>query len=245
MIHAQCPKTAFPLRADWPSSLPTIEWRGHRLVGSNPSYIVDLSPSPLGEVCKLCNPNIGLSVIAHLIAEFPKEAENICQSYGLHWGERLAKILTVLLQTPASFQNWVDQRKFSPQDLAPLLAVADLGSIEKLLSSASHSKWTRSEAVQALEWAIELHLMGHDDISKLIENQDFDELRRRRRPLDTAQWAERQKHLAKIQIPRRTVVQWKNEIDVPLMEVRFQAQSKLDFLRKLDELKNVQAAWID
>jgi len=205
---------------------------------------MDVSNSSLGGALRLAYPQLGLTAIAQVIAQIPEEAENICQTYDLRWSERLSQVLKMIGCTPVEFQKWINEKKFSPRDLFPLLAVRDLSEFEPVLSHLARSSLTRSLASQALEWSVELFLMGVPFSTILGNKKDWwASLRKLRRPIESAQTERREKFLREAPLPSHTAGQWLNASDQPALEIKLQASSAKELHQLLDKLKSVSDAW--
>jgi hypothetical protein len=184
MIHAEHPNyRSLPFVKLWPSSLPSVVWRGWRIAGDVESASagqIDISDSPLGDALRWCYPNLGLAEVAALLEAFPGEIESICEAYDLNPGERLDLTLQALRKTPRKFRDWVNEKKLSPRDLAPLLNVKDLNKTFPMLEKIGVSQTTKPAGLKILE----------------------------------------------------------------LLEVRVQAKSFVDLLRKLEQLKKTESAFL-
>lgn len=243
MIHAECPNP-LPLNRPWPESLPTVRWQKWRLAGLGKGEVVDLSTSWLGEALKWCYPNLGIAEIANIVAAIPEQAESVCQAYDLRWNERLTQTLRAVLSTPAVFQKWVNEKQLGPRELFPLLAVPDLKAIEPILEQVGESALSRAQGAQALEYAIECFLMEMP-LHAILENRHnwLPHLRRLRRPLEDVDNQTRDAALNHVHLPPQTTLQWLNGTDQPVLEVRLQAKSPTDLLKKLEQLKTADKAW--
>jgi hypothetical protein len=227
----------------WPDTLPALLWRGWILAG-NSQQTLNVSDSSLGNALRLAYPQVGLTSIAKIIAQIPDEAENVCQTYDLRWSDRLRQILALVLSTPGEFQKWVEDKKFSPRDLFPLLAVRDLEPFIPVLLHLSSSGLSRSLAAQALEWSAELYLMDVP-VEKILSDEKnwWSSLRRLRRPKESAQAEKRDRFLKETPLPSRTSGQWLESSDQPSLEIKMQAKSPEDLLQLLNKLKSVSEAW--
>lgn len=204
----------------------------------------DVSLSSLGEALRLAYPNLGLISLAQVMTQIPGHEESICHAYGIKWNDRLSQVLDLVLQTPPDFQRWLEEKKFSPRDLLPLLAVSDLKAIEPLLMHLPKTGLSKTPAVQALEWSIELYLMGLPLEQLLTKNDNWWAfLQRLRRPMESEQIEKRERFLREAPFPPRTTGQWLTDSDQPVLEIKTLARTPEELLSQLDKLKTIYEAW--
>jgi len=229
----------------WPASMPALLWGDWILAGrSDGGTSFDVSMSSLGEALRLAYPQMGLVSLAQALAQISGHHECACLAYGIKWNDRLSQVLQLILDTPPEFQKWLEEKKFAPRDLLPLLAVGNLEEIEPLLLHLPKTGLSKTLAAQALEWSIELYLMGLP-IERILSKNDnwWAFLQRLRRPMETEQIEKREQFLREAPFPARTSGQWLKESDHPVLEIKTQARSPQELLQQLDKLKTVYEAW--
>jgi hypothetical protein len=227
----------------WPSGFPSVIWRGWSLVQGHGENVLDLSESPINDALPFCLPDLGIAQLAAITAQIEGEEENICAAYHLRWNERLNQVFVVLRETPASFQLWVDEKKLAARDLFPLLAIGDIPRFAPILNKISQVSFTKSTGSQALEWAVDLHLMGVDVLTLLNADDVYSALKRERRPVEAADIESRTKALRSWPLPSQTKAEWQTGEDLPKLEVKLQAKSPRDLSNKLKALSDVGQAW--
>lgn len=232
-----------PKKSIWATNLPTVHWKNWILGGENRDDGVDLSSSPIETALKFCYPTLGLASLAVAAELFPDSAGAICTAYGLRFSDRLQNVLERLRQTSAQFQIWVDEKKLSPRDLAPLLSlpVADLEAILEFLRQTSLS---RSEATQALEWAVELKMLNFSDDVLFAEGGNWlAALRRLRRPVEAAAKEKADAQLKLWPWPRECEGRWNTNSDQRALHIDLTASTPADLERKLERLREVSSRW--
>lgn len=227
----------------WPASMPALLW-GEWILAGRSDVTFDVSMSSLGEALRLAYPQLGLASLAEVLAQISGHDACACSAYGIKWNDRLSQVFQLILNTPPDFQKWLEEKKFSPRELLPLLAVGNLEEIEPLLIHLSKTHLSKTLAAQALEWSIELYLMGLP-LERILAKSDnwWAFLQRLRRPMETQQIEKREQFLREVPFPARTSGQWLKDSDQPVLEIKTQARSPQELLQQLDKLKTVYEAW--
>lgn len=261
---SQCKtRLKFVPRQPWPIALPIVAWQ-NVVIAANPEALDDpsavvWSPAPaisLADTVWTCYPQLGLSELAHLTAAigrvdhpaFHGQEESILQKYELRWCDRLDQTFSVVLQTPPAFQRWIDERKLGVRELAPLLAVGEVGSVVKALDTIAALNCAKNTGVSILENLVELFLMKSplsDLLPEAIERPEswrhrLDQLRH---PRTAAQDAQHGDDVAQWPWPVQTRGQWKRTGDRSGVEITLFAASADDLTAKLEKLKSIGAAW--
>lgn len=229
--------------AVWPESMPALVW-GEWILAGRSEVTFDISMSSLGEALRLAYPQLGISSLAEVAAQVPEHIDCACGTYGIKWNDRLSQIFDLVLHTPGEFQQWIEEKRFSARDLLPLLAVSDLNEIEPLLLHFPKSQLSKTLAAQALEWSVELYLMGLP-LDRILTKSDnwWALLQRLRRPMETKRAEKRERFLHEAPFPARTSGQWLKDSDQPILEIKTQARTPEELLKQLEKLKSVYEAW--
>ncbi|MCB0385470.1 MAG: hypothetical protein KDD43_08760, partial [Bdellovibrionales bacterium] len=213
---------------------------------------VDLSDSgSLLEAFEQCYPVLSLPELARLwslVASNPLWKDStvgLFRHYGFRWNHELEKTCQVLLNLPLEFQHWCSEKQLSPRDLAPVRAMAHPEEHMYLWECFLSSRLSKSQAVQALEWAVDLLLMGREwpEIKPALPNGDgkwLEMLKSLRFPRSEAVDSQKQGQMARLPWPSRTQGQWVRQGDRGVLEVRLQADSLDDFRKKLEGLEKVE-----
>ena len=181
---AQCSKDLnFNPRRLWPEALPAIAWQNQLLSGFERTggLAIDVSESSRSGLIasiKACHPELGLSELARLALRlqswrpdlYLELRSGLATEYGLRWNERLEDSLQMLATTPMVFQDWVDEKKISARDLAPLLALNSTQDFAAFLTAIPVAQLSRNLGARALELGSELFLMGRQ-ISDLLPTE--------------------------------------------------------------------------
>jgi hypothetical protein len=179
-----------------------------------------------------------------LLAE---NAEGMFAEYDLRWCERLANTLVVLSETPRAFQDWVDEKTVGARELSPLLAAPEPNIYHQALTDLIALGGSKSQVLQALEWLIELNLMGHPLHDILPSDKDMANYLRKlekwRRPRTSEQderWREVVHHWP---WPAQVQGQWLRFGDQAGLEIKMRTTSPRDFQKKLLRLVSIGEFW--
>jgi hypothetical protein len=259
-IHSimQCDRRLdFHPRRDWPRALPALAWQGLLLTGfeRTEGQVLDLWENgrcPWLEAVKAAHPELGLGELSRLQArliqtrpELAKEFnDGLLAEYGLRWCERLQETMQALASTPLEFQNWVDEKGLAARDLSPLLAVGV--DVAPFLMELPRLGLSKSQGVQALEWFVELLMMGQP-LNDLMPSTDGAAYLRRleqwRKPAAADHDQRRQRQVAEWPWPAHVQGQWQRFGDQSGLEIKIRATSPQDLHKKLERLGAIQETW--
>ncbi len=76
------------------------------------------------------------------------------------WNQKTSELFAAVEQTPVAFRDWAHQKQMGQKDLQPLVSLKNPQEIADLLNQFSAQNLSRSEGKQALDWIVDLHLMG-------------------------------------------------------------------------------------
>jgi hypothetical protein len=247
----------FQPRTTWPTVLPAFAWRGYLLCGfeRRSGDAVELATSSLVDVLLSVYPELGLAEMARFSALMERAMpelylelrEAMFSAYGWRWCDRLAQTMILLRSLPFKFQSWVDEKKVSARDLAPLLALPNRDEFQPFVTALVQLPVSKSEGVRALELGVELFLMGRpmNDIlpSTDVPSAYLHRLERWRRPLsgehdelwksDVAQWP----------WPAHVHGQWQRFGDQAGLEIKIRTTSPQDLSKKLERLQSIGETW--
>jgi hypothetical protein len=201
-----------------------------------------------------CHPSLSLVELARLHARLKNikglldgEAERLrfFEKYQLRYQESLVKIFEKIDACPAPFQNWVCEKGLGPRELEVLNA-ACIADLKPLLEAWPQWGFSRTEGAQALEWAVELFLMGAPWEKILSQTGPAKEahayLKALRFPETSARDEKRSFGLRSLPWPSQIQAQWNRHGDQAGIEIRFRVSSLTDFHRKLKGLGQVEEA---
>ncbi|MGZ3723700.1 MAG: hypothetical protein ACXVA9_12245 [Bdellovibrionales bacterium] len=207
------------------------------------------------EAVTACYPTLGLAELARLhsglVHARPELAQELSasffQAYGLRWCDRLQETLRALLLTPFEFQTFVDEKKWGARDLAALLALPDVAAISVFLAALAELPLSKSQAVQAMEWVIELFLMGRplNDLLPSGPNGEAYMLRLQqwRKPQSAARDEQWSKTVGEWPWPAQVQGQWQRFGDQAGLEIKIRTTSAADFQKKLERLISIRDTW--
>lgn len=156
----------------WPELLPLYCHDDELLCGFqrrtlDHESVIDLKNQNLSLCLKTIYPSLSFPELSRLIAQllvrYPHNSSLTNEMWG-HYGYQPRENLTLLAQKvialPLDIQHWLSQKKFAPQDLAPLRALDDLSVLDDYWDDLLLANPSKSEGVKWLEMLIELILMG-------------------------------------------------------------------------------------
>lgn len=259
----QCDKDLdFQPRAEWPTALPALAWKGQLLTGFSRTagVAIDLfhvHRAPLLESLKACHKDLGLAEVARLSARlekvwpetFQELKSGFLQEYGLRAGDRLEQTLKRLARTPPEFQDWVDVKKCGARELAPLLALPAPGEFDPFLRALTSMGFSRSEGARALELGCDLFLMGRP-LNDILPAQNegaayLRQLEKWRRPnmnITDEQWRET---VSQWPWPAQVQASWQRFGDQSGLEIKLRATSPQDLNKKLERMRSIGDSWHD
>jgi hypothetical protein len=274
---AQCDKDLdFKPRRAWPAALPAFAWQNQLLTGFErvEGNALDLSARggcSLREVFRSCYSDLQLAELARLVQRWQQwqnsqrqptleatELAQLTEGSGWGWSERLRTTLAYIVETPAAFQNWIDDKKVGPRDLSPLLAVETekLPALYPFLEKVVELPLSKMEGCQALEWGVELWLLGKPlaellpspasssaETDKRQAESYLKRLRSLRLPVSMASDEEWRKRVVQFPWPSRVHGTWARWGDQTGLEIRLRAHSPGELTTQIEKLRAVSAAW--
>ncbi len=237
-----------------------MAWKGLLLAGFNrrEGMAVDLyaqNGCTWLEAMTACYPTLGLSEMARLWRQVNMSQPTLAQEFGtglfaemgLRRCERLEETLRALLATPVEFQTWVDDKKVGARELAPLLALPSVATLAPFLSALVAFSFSKSQAIQCLEWVVELLLLGRP-LNDLLPSTDNGEayLRRLeswRKPRAMATDEEWRKTVTEWPWPAQVQGHWQRFGDQVGLEIKIRTTSPQDFDKKLERLLSIRDTW--
>lgn len=234
--------------AKWPSSMPPLVFRSVQIAGRR-----DLS---LAAMTLEANDQADLEkLLADLylplsLAKF-SQLKSSCESVGLsvqwprladlsgyRWSDDFVRALDTLSRVSTTFLDWCAEKDIGARDLAPLRAVK---CIESLNSHLEHLvKWnpSRSEGVKAIEFAVDLFLMGKPIDTTFQSAPNFGELYRELQKLRYPETTHRQllaeSKLKELPWPKRSQVRVARVGDQSGVEIKFFIQSAEDLRKQVE-----------
>ena len=216
---------------------------------------LDLSEKHFVDLFQACHPELGLGEFSRFMIALEREwpdlfvewREALCAVYGWRWSDRLYQMLCVVYLCPREFQNFIDEKKMSVRDLAPLLAVEDVRVVADLLRELPRMMISKFEATRALELFVELFLMGRP-LNDLLPSGDngglyVRRLEQWRKPNSSEQDEEWKKTVNAWPWPSQVQAEWQRFGDQSGIEIKFRTTSPDDFQKKLERLLTIPDTW--
>lgn len=171
--------------------------------------VIDLKNQNLSLCLKTIYPSLSFPelsrLIAQLLARYPQLLDlsnEMWSLYGYQPRENLTLLAQKVIDLPLDIQRWFSQKKFAPQDLAPLRAINDLSVLSDYWDDLLLANPSKSEGAKWLEMLIELILMGlPKELLKLSCHWPLDTNNSRIHPDSTTQWLA---HLHRLRYPLAT-----------------------------------------
>lgn len=246
----------------WPSALPAYCWKGIQLAAWDRSQgvavdLFEMTGASFHDSVFATYPKAGLAELARIYVvlqeNFPEllqeSAEPLFALYNLRWCERLQMTLKALVKTDPEFQNWVQLKSVGARELSPLLAVPDLKPYGPILVNLTQLSGSKTQVLQAIEWLIELTLMGHElsDVAPTESNltQYLQRLEKWRRPVTSNsddEWRTKVNHWP---WPAQVQGQWLRVGDQAGLEIKMRTTSPQDFQKKLQRLLSIRESWLE
>lgn len=193
----------------WPELLPLYCYDDELLCGfertdQENENVIQLEHQSLPLCIKTIYPHLSFPEISRLVAQLTVQFPNspalynkIWSLYGYQARENLSLLALKLIQLPLEIQRWFSQKKWAPQDLAPLRALDDLNQLDEHWDELLLANPSKSDGVKWLEMLIELILMGFkkDQLRPLHSSTENSQ------PYTTAQWLS---HLQALRYPLAT-----------------------------------------
>lgn len=255
---AQCSKSFdFSPRQQWPEVLPPIVWKGQLVCGfqRESGEALDLSEKHFVDLWRACHPSLGLGEFSRFMVALEREwpdlfvewREALCAIYGLRWSDRLHQMMCVIFLCPREFQTFLDEKKMSARDLAPLLAVEDVRVLADLLRELPRMMISKFEATRALELFVELFMIGRP-LNDLLPTSDngglyVRRLEQWRKPQSSASDDQWRREVNEWPWPAQVQAEWQRFGDQAGIEIKIRTTSPDDFQKKLDRLATIPDTW--
>lgn len=177
------------------------------------------------------------------------------------WGyaqpNKILPILEALTTAPRDLQDWICEKSFSPQDLAPLIYGRGEVWLRALLVLKSLQA-TRSQSVPLLEIQVDLSL-GDENSARSIKSlqdqvlqlqllslKDFQEkVFTLRNPHASSRDKDQRQRLLNVNWPPGVQAQFQRRGDQGGLEIKFFASSPLELRRQISQLELSQKEWLN
>lgn len=247
----------FSPRRVWPKALPALAWQGKLVCAFDRTggLALDHENGTLLEMLTACHPELGLAELARLYdrlklfnAEWTREIrDSMFSHYGLRWCDRLEQTLTLLVNTPAKYQEFADEKGFSVRDHSPLLSLPQVSPFGPFLTALVGLNLSKSEAARTLELGAELFLLGRPLTDLLPADDRGDAYLRRleqwRRPQTGTSDDQWKSAVATWPWPSQVQGQWQRFGDQAGLEIKIRATSPEDLNKKLQRLLSIGDTW--
>jgi hypothetical protein len=253
MTIKQCERTLdFKPRLQWPGGQPAIAycselWTGFNLTEDHPVWNWT-SGDPV-TIFKSCYSQLGLAELSRLILinspHLP--THEILSAYNIRGGENTQRLMTILPQLPAQFQNWIDDRCLAAMELQALLSLKEdqLPKLTSAMEKIAELKLSRNSGAQILELIVELFLMGQEIDTLLSDSEPEWQtlLKNLRYPVAKATDDLAMTKVKMLQWPQNVQAKWQRKGDRAGLEIKFFAANPKEFERLLIGLERVHKSW--
>lgn len=257
---AQCDKALdFKPRSPWNPVLPAYAWQDVLLCGFERERGEAVDLWRYGQIrftaaFTACHPTLGLGELARLrqllVQRLPEWSEDadLYAFYGFRWSDRLSETLSWLESADRAFQDWVDEKKLGPRDLAPLLTLPSSPALNEFLEIFRTLPLSKSQATRALENIVDIHLMGRPLKDLLPVTGESAEnylslLEVTRRPMTAAGDERWRSEVSRWPWPSQVQAEWRRQGDQAGLEIKLRATSPQDFRKKLERLNQIGEDW--
>lgn len=247
-------KLSFYPRRGWPTLWPAFIWNGVQLTPDPTSISVSApvfypASVSLEELLLQIYPALPWLEVwqLHLAlkkANVPVQSDKLWQLYGFRESSENEKWETIFNQVSPEVLQWWVEKEFSPRDLAPLKALPDVGPISGELKRLAQLQLSKSDGQKALEWMVDLFLMGNANLSAVMQNiesgtQLLDRLEELRLPLVTQKKRQSEDLLKRLSWPRRLQARVSRLGDLSGFEIKFFAHNRDEFVKQVEGLQAV------
>jgi hypothetical protein len=259
---SQCNKDLFfDPRTPWPDGLPAVAVNQVVLAGFSQGLVfnhqIEFSESDaIARLFRSLYFELSFVEMARLMEKARSvpwlPMELIAQKFGWATSENFLKVAARVLKTPAGFQEWAAEKKFSPLDLTPLLTSEKL-ELKYLFHDLVSLNISRTLGVEALELGIELMNSGHSpadlSIEHLVANPPADftlaeawvqALRGLRYPESLRREQETEAQMKELPWPGTTQARWTRQGDRAGIELKLFVSNPTDLKKYLQSLSVVQ-----
>lgn len=161
-------------------------------------------------------------------------------AFGFRYSENLQLSIQKILSLPESFLAWCHQKKWGPQDFAPLRSVENTETLKPFLNHMCQSPFSKTESTAIFELYIELTLMEHPQLSSLLDlpfTQWMQQLKKWRYPVQHKVIAKEDSELKKLPWPMDSQAKWVQRGDRSGIELKLFFSHPQEFARALQRLE--------
>jgi hypothetical protein len=251
---SQCSKALdFSPRVPWPARLPAFSWRGFLLSGFDreDGHVIELDSAELLEIIwHDIYPKLSLTELARfydkaLRADLQMEWPTFFHSYGIRFTEDTKILMRKIVFMPAHVQKWCVLKDVSARDLAPLKALNDWDEIAPWWQKIVLYEPSRADGVRALEWLVDLNLMGVALDVLLADIGNFSDavkrLRVKRFPLTEEKDQQAERLVRELPWPKKLEARYVRHGDKTGYEVKLFVRSTPDLQKQIEGLKAVES----
>lgn len=237
----------FSPEAPWPAQLPVFCFKNELLCGfeRQEGMAVDLSAGDLPPSLKALYPEISFPELARLTDKVSNDEilqKELWELYGYRYKENLLDVAQQVLKLPLEVQRWLHQKKFGPQDLAPLRSLTEIATIQEFWPLLIQSHYSKSDGAKIIELLVELTLM-EKPISQLLPQREISfwlkQLQEMRHPMITQNDANAEKKIRSVAWPLKSEAKWARRGDRAGVELKLFFSHPQELKRSLERLQQV------
>ncbi len=254
---SQCSRAlAFRERNPWPEALPTYSWGDLLLCGFDrkEALVFDLKSQNEDFLQSFfaLHPKLSLIQISEIYSswsiipafdQLKINWDSFCSLYQIRFSESLQKTFIRIAATPQEFRLWCETKELGARDLAPLKAIKDIQPLNEILRFLAGTNLSKSQAVQALEWSLDL--VGLETpLDQILSRSEasidwLNDLKKLRFPQSLAQDQNKSELVRKLPWPKHCQAQWLRQGDENQLEIRIQIKSLNEFNKQVEGLSNI------
>ncbi len=241
-------------RRGWPSLWPAFVWNGVQLtpestVAAVTTPVIYPQSVSLEDLLQQIYPDLPWLEVWQLQwalkkANIPVLSDKLWQLYGFRESSDNEKWEEVFAQISPDILQWWVEKDFSPRDLAPLKALPDVRQFSEVLKRLAQLQLSKSDGQKALEWMVDLFLMGNANLPVVLQNvesgsQLLDRLEELRLPMVTQKKRQSEDLLKRLSWPRRLQARVSRLGDLSGFEIKFFAHNRDEFVKQVEGLQAV------
>jgi hypothetical protein len=247
-------RLSFYPRKNWPTLWPVFIWNGVQITPEPTSASIAKpicypESVSLEELLLQVYPSLSWLEVWQLHralkqANVPVQSDKLWQLYGYRESSDSDKWESIFAQLHPAVLQWCVDKEMSPKDLAPLKALPDIKMITEELKCLAELQLSKSDGQKALEWIVDLFLMGNTNLPAVMQNvesgtQLLNRLEELRLPLVTQKKRQSEELLKRLSWPRRLQARVSRVGDLSGFEIKFFAQNRDEFVKQVEGLQVV------
>ena len=254
LSYSACEKSLdFQPDKNWPKNWPSFAWEKILISGfthtDKPVLNFQSKDVKFLHLFHSCYPHLHLSEMGRIISRWPNinftdfSWKDFFSFYGLQNIDSLMQQLKVLISTPVSFQNWINEKGIHPTALRILNSLRNTRKAHFLFQWITENNLSQSLGMKALELGIELILMNISFEKILKSNLSPEEtvkvIEQKRKPLSAIRDEVEKKKLKSLLWPSYATGQWSRKGDKTGLEIKLWCQNQKELKEKITRINQM------